>query len=143
MVKMTARLLLLPFVLLFGATFCGCNTLKEEARATAKSVVDCTTSTALQAINEFGPTVEAVIVNAIDSAGKVDVERVKSATKTYATDTARCVLAATIARFMKPPSLDPNAPQSSPLAVDLVALDGLRKDQIGGQRYKLPDGTTL
>lgn len=141
--KIAFRLLLLPFVLLFGATFCGCNTLKEEARATAKTVVDCTTSTAVQAITEYGPAVEQSLVDALGSDGKLDKDRAKAVTKSLATEAARCVLASTIARLIKPPSSDPNAPQSSPLAVDLAGLEELRKDQLGGLRYKLPDGGTL
>lgn len=143
--RMTLRYLLAPFLFLFGLTFCtaSCGQLKDEAKAVAKDVVDCTTATATQAIGEYAPAVEQVVIDSISGDGKIDKDRVKAATKSFATDTARCVLASVIARLMKPPSSDPNAPQSSPLAVDLVGLEELRKEQLGALRYKLPGGDTL
>lgn len=141
--KMAIRLLTIPFLLLFGATFCGCSAIKDEASATARTVVDCTKATALEAIHEYGPTVEQVLVDAVNGDGKLDKDRAKAAVKTYASDTARCVLAATIARLMTPPSSDPAAPQAEPLQVDLAALQELRKEQLGDVRYKLPGGGTL
>lgn len=143
MMKMAIRLLTLPFLILFGATFCGCGQLKEEGRAAVEAIVDCTKATAVDAITTYGPTVEQVLIDSINGAGKLDKDRAKAAVKGYASDTAKCVLAATIARLMKPPSSDPNAPQSSPLQVDLVGLKELRDEQLGPQRYKLPDGATL
>lgn len=143
---MIKRFLFVPLVLLsFGFIFCGpgCAAVKDEAKAAAKDAIDCTTKTAVEAISEFGPTVDEVVVNAIDSAGRLDAERVKSATKGFVTDTAKCVLASTLSRLMRPPSSDPNAPQSSPIAVDLKGLHELRISVLGDQRYKLPDGGTL
>lgn len=137
------RMLLFPFVVLFGLTFCGgCNTLKDEARATGKTLVDCTKSTALQAIGEYGPTVEQVILDSVAGDGKVDVERVKAVAKSYASDAARCVLAATVARLTAPPSASsPDTPQSEPLALDRAALAAawteIRTTQFGGAAFKL------
>lgn len=142
--RLALRYLLFPFVLLFGATWCGCNTIKDEASATARTVVDCTKATAIDAIITYGPTVEQVLVDSINGQGKLDKDRAKAAVKSYASDTARCVLAATLARLMKPPSSDPNAPQAEPITIDLAALQELRKEQLGEHiRYKLPDGGTL
>lgn len=142
--KIALRLLLFPFVLLFvGTYFCGCNTIKDEARATAKAVVDCTGKTIVQAIDEYGPTVEQVLLDAIDGQGKLDKDRATAAVKSYASDTAKCVLASTLARLLSPPKPNPDAPQSEPLTVDLAGLEALRKDQLGDVRYKLPGGGTL
>lgn len=135
------RYWLAPIMFLLGLSCC--STIKDEAAATGKAIVDCTKASAVQAIHEYGPTVEQVLVDAVNGNGKLDKDRATAAVKTYASDTARCVLAATIARLMKPPSSDPEAPQSSPLQVDLAGLQDLRRDQLGDVRYKLPDGGTL
>jgi hypothetical protein len=144
-ITFAARMLLLPFVVLFSYTFCGtgCSTIKDEAKATAKTVIDCTKAEAVEAIAQYSPAVEQVFVDAIDGQGKLDKERVKAATKSFATDTAKCVLAQTIARLLTPPTETSGAPQSSPLLVDLVGLQELRKEQLGELRYKLPGGGTL
>lgn len=140
------RMLLFQFVILFGLTFCGCgcNTLKDEARATGKTLVDCTRATALQAIVEYGPTVEQVILDSVAGDGKVDVDRVKSVAKSYASDAARCVLAATVARLTSPPApSSPDAPHAEPLALDRAALAAawtdIRTTQFGGATFKLAE----
>lgn len=145
--RKTLRFVLLPLVmLLFGSELlCSCTQLKDEARATAKDVIDCTTATAKAAIAEYSPTVEAVIVDAAGSEGKLDWERVKAATKTYASDAARCVLASTVQRLLRPPGTSSDAPQSSPLWLEPIAVargwEDLRATQLHGVRFKLPDGT--
>jgi len=141
--KLALRFLLLPFLLLFGATYCGCSAVQEEAKNVTRDVVDCTKATAVKAITEYGPAVEQVLVDSIGGDGKLDKERVKSATLKFASDDARCVLASTIARLMKPPASAPGAPQASPLVVDLASLQELQHEQLGAARYKLPDGGVL
>lgn len=141
--KLALRFLLFPFLLLFGATYCGCSAVQEEAKNVAHDVVDCTKATAVKAITEYAPAVEQVVVDAIDGHGKLDKDRVKAATVKFASDDARCVLASVVARLMKPPASSPDAPQASPLAVDLGDLQALHREQLGGLRYKLPDGGVL
>lgn len=146
MKKSTAFAILTLVVLTMGAPFvCGCGQLKDEARAAAKSVVDCTTTAATAALTEYGPTVEQVIVDAAQSDGKLDWERVKSATKSYASDAARCVLATTVARLMKSPAASPGAPQSATLWLEPIALargwEAMRAEQLAGAKFKLSEGT--
>ncbi len=144
--KTALRYMVLPFVLLFFASelMCGCGQLKDEARATGKTLVDCTTTTAAAAIAEYSPTVEQVLVDAAQGDGRLDWERVKSATRAYASDAARCVLATTIARVMKSPAASPGAPMSSPLWLEPIALargwEELRATQLGGAKFKLELG---
>lgn len=130
-------------VLCFGTAAVGCGQLKEEGQQLGKSVIDCTKDSAVKAIEEYSPAVEQVLIDSISGDGKLDKARAKEVTKTLVTDTARCVLAATLARLMRPPSSDPEAPQSSPLAVDLAGLQELRKERLGDLAYKLPDGASL
>lgn len=136
------RALAISTLLLFAAV-CGCGQLKEEGRAIAGDVVDCTKAEAVKAIEQYAPAVEQVIVDSIGGDGKLDKDRVLAATKTFGTNSAKCVLASTIHRLMSPPASSPDAPQSSPLAVDLAGLHSIRTEQLGAQRYKLPGGGTL
>lgn len=141
--KFLTWLLALMILTFCTLAFVACGQLKEEGKQLGAAVVDCTKDTAIKAIEEYGPTVEQVMIDSLNGTGKLDKERVKAATKTFASDTARCVLASTIARLMRPPSSSAAAPQSSPLVVDLVGLQELRAEQLGDVRYKLPDGATL
>jgi hypothetical protein len=131
----------LVLLFLFGVSFCvpACGPLKDEGRAAAKNVVDCTTSTALQAIEEYSPTLEQVLVDRALPDGTLDRDHVKSVAKRYASEAARCVLAATFKRLMTPPSGD--APQSAaavnPFAASR-AWEELRARELGGATFKLP-----
>lgn len=143
------RMVLVPAALVAFALFVflpSCSAVKEEARATAKSVVDCTTSTALQAIKEYAPTLEQVLIDSVAGDGKIDRDRVKSAAMSYASDTARCVFASTVARLSRPPTpSSPDAPLSSPLAIDRADLadawSEIRTTQFGGATFKLGPGS--
>lgn len=118
-----------------------CGPVQQEGKRLAADVVDCTTATALRAITEFGPTVEQVVIDAATGAGDLDWSRVKSATKAYATDAARCVLASTIARLMKPPASSPDAPQSAGVQLNAIEVakgwDRYRAVEFGGLAFKL------
>lgn len=138
--RFAARLLLLPFVLLFGATFCGCNTLKDEGRTALGNVIDCTTSTALKAVDEYGPATKEALVSAARGDGSLDTDRAKAVLKSYTSDAARCVAAATFQQLVRAAMSSPDAPQSSPLfnPVSLErAWQELRTTQFGGATFKL------
>lgn len=138
------KMLLLPVLLLgFSLFVCpSCASVKDEGRAIAKNVVDCTTSTAQQAIEEYSPTLEQVLVDRALPDGTLDRDHVKSVAKRYASEAARCVLAATFRRLMTPPSGD--APQSAaavnPFAASR-AWEELRAGELGGATFKLPGGS--
>lgn len=122
-------------------TLPGCAWSQHEARSVAGDVVDCTTKEATAKIAEFAPTVDDVLVNATASDGMLDKDRVKAATRGFATDTARCVLADAIARALSPKPADPNAPKASPLEADPAALRQVLDELGGGRSYRTPHGT--
>ncbi len=82
-----------------------------------------------------------MIFDLVAGDGKVDVDRVKSVATSYASDAARCVLASTVQRLLKPPAATAGAVQSSPLELDRTALgaawDDIRSTQFGGATFKL------
>lgn len=147
--KIMLRIVLIPLAIAAGLLECltGCSAVKEQASATEKDLIDCTKAEAAEAIATYAPTLEAMLVDGASSAGKLDWERVKSATRSYATDAARCVIASTISRLMNPPAAAPGAPQSSPLALDQIEVakgwEDMRASQLGGARFKLPGGGAL
>lgn len=123
-----------------SSTGCGAWS-KRESNAVAGDVVDCTKKEATAAIATFGPTLADVLVTATAGDGSIDKDRVKAATRGFATDTARCVLADTIARALNPKPTDPNAPHSSPLEADPAALHALFAELAGGKSYRTEHGT--
>lgn len=134
----------LMLLIAFGACIVGaiaCGALKSETKGVAGDVVDCTTTSALSSIKQFGPTVDSVLVVATNADKTVDVDRIKDAARGFATDAARCVLADAIARALNPKADDPNAPKSSPLEADPVALRQAFAELAGGKSYHTEHGT--
>lgn len=130
-------------VLLACATLLGCSscaTMKEQGRELAGDVVDCMTDQAKQLDEQFGPTVDKVLELAMHGDGGIDWPTVKDATRQFATDSAKCVLARSVARLMKPQSRDPNAPQSEGLEVDRDRLQSAWRQMADGKTYRTPDG---
>lgn len=120
----------------------GCAWLKSEAKETGKAAIDCVADQAAkQAIAEFGPTVDDVLVNATAADGSIDRARVKSATRAFATNAAKCVLADAILRALKPADADPGAPKSSPLEASAAELLLLYAELAGGKVYRTEHGT--
>lgn len=121
-----------------------CGAVKSTANSVAKSVVDCTTATAKQHIDQYAPLLDMTISRAIDAAGRIDKDMLKAATKGFVAATGGCVLATTIGRLLNP-GVDPGAPQTSPLPVDHDALladfNEIRSAQLGGATYKTSSGT--
>jgi hypothetical protein len=117
-----ARLGLVIFVAIFGVIVIGCAWFKSESKAVAHDVVDCTTSTAVGAIKEFGPAIDALLLYATGANGVVSSDAIKDAGKGFAKEIGGCVVADAIARALKPSLPDPNAPKSSPLVADPDSL---------------------
>jgi len=140
-----ARLDTVLTVLMLGASIAlvcsACGAFKSEAKHAAADVVDCTTKEASGRIAEYGPMIDDVLVTATAGDGTVDKDRVKSAIRGFATDTARCVLADAVARALSPKSTDPTAPHSSPLNADPLALRQVFSELGGGKTYQTPHGT--
>lgn len=121
-----------------------CATMAAEAKHDGRAVVDCTTASAKEAVHEFGPTVDALLAQAVDNDGKVNWDPVKDIAKGFTANLGGCVLADTVARFLHPVQL-PGAPKSEPLQVDKAALlsgfDALRSAQYGGKTFVTEHGT--
>lgn len=125
----------------FGLLLTSCGATQTAIANTKHDVIDCTTKEAVSRIGEFGSMVDDVLVNATAGDGSLDKDRVKSAVKGFATDSARCVLADAIARALAPKADDPNAPKSSPLETDPAALRALLDELGDGKTYHTPNGT--
>ncbi len=115
-----------------------CSWFKSEAKNAGAAIVDCTTDKAQDAIEQFAPTVEQLIVNTVDAAGRADWTMIKSATKDFAADVGGCVLAATVTRLLV--EAHEAGVMSSPIAIDRAELaarwDELRATRYGGALFR-------
>lgn len=123
-----------------------CATLKEEGKALAGDVVDCTTQHARTLTEQFAPLVDSLLRNATGADGSIDWAPVKQASSKFGLDTGGCVLATVIARHTQPrASADPSAPQVSPLEADpaklLAGYGVLRAELFPGKTFKTELGT--
>lgn len=118
-----------------------CGFTKRHADYTITDVVDCTTSKAKDAIHQFAPTVEQLVVNTLDTAGHADWNTIESATKNFATDVGGCVLQATVTRLLA--EAHTAGVMSSPLEIDRADLarswDQLREQRYSGVTFKGAD----
>lgn len=116
-----------------------CGWASGEAKHAAGSVVDCTKAKAKDAIKQFAPTVEQLVVNTVDAAGRADWNTIESATRDFSADVGGCVLQSVITRLLDP-DIGPDGPQSSPLAIDRAELahgwDELRQQRYGGSLFR-------
>lgn len=118
---------LIPFliatvcILFLPAAACG-EAAKEAAKTGAGIVVDCTKGAAPQAVKELTPMVEKVVLDAIDTTGKVDWVPIKELGKSFSLEVGGCVLAEAIGRVLSPKPADPSAPKSADLVVDAPAV---------------------
>lgn len=119
MIKTAAMLF---FVMAIAHTSTGCAWFKSESKAVATDVVDCTKASAVGAIKEFGPAIDALLLYATGANGVVSSEALEDAGKGFAKEIGGCVIADSIARALKPSLPDPNAPKSSPLVADPDSL---------------------
>jgi hypothetical protein len=138
-------MLMFPLLLLMTAPSLACSALESTAKQTAHDLVDCTTSKAREAIDQYGGVVDAALELATDGSGHVDKGKLLDSAKNFAIDTGGCVLADAIARALSSHSDDPNAPKSSPLDADPVALrqafEQLKAEKYGGKSFQTPHGT--
>ena len=124
-----------------------CSWLKGETKKAVADVVDCTTKQARSAIKQYGPTVESVVVDTLDAAGRADWNKIKSATSGLSAPSLSvaeravggCVMQAVINRLLDPVLSNPDAPQSELIQVDKGELaagwDQLRAQSYGGARF--------
>lgn len=116
----------------------GCSWFRSEAKHAGYTTIDCTTSKAKDAIKQFAPTVEQLIVNTIDTAGRADWNMVESATKDFAADVGGCVLAATVSRLLA--EAQQAGVMSAPIEIDHTDLarrwEQLRASRYGGALFK-------
>lgn len=139
--KKLIPILMFTLCMLMLLACANCGAVKEEARATAQTAIDCTKAEAAAAIATYAPTLEQVLLDNAGADGRIDRERVKAAVRGYATNAAKCVIASTLARLLAPPASSPGAPQASPLELNAEDLDGLRVELLGGVEYKLPSSS--
>jgi hypothetical protein len=127
-----------------GASTAACSWLKSQGDIAKAAVVDCTTSTAHDAISQFGPALDAQLVQATDPNGKVNWQRMKDLSKGLRAELGGCVLATVVAHELAPDKPDPNAPKSSPLELDATSLrqgfDDIRRAQFHGATFKTDSG---
>ncbi|MGN6103727.1 MAG: hypothetical protein ACTHU0_01355 [Kofleriaceae bacterium] len=141
MIKHLASVIALSLALVLA----GCGWLKDTSQSVAGAHVDCTTRKAKTQTAQLGTAVDMLLAAATAPDGKVDWTQLKAATRQFALDTGGCVLAASVARALTPTVPRADAPQSSPLQWDPVALaegwEAVRAEQFGGRHFKLAGGT--
>lgn len=135
------RLGLVVFVAGFGVIVIGCAWFKSESKAVAGDVVDCTKTTAAGAIKEFGPAIDALLVYATGGNGTINSDAIKDAGRGFAKEVGGCVVADAIARALRPPAADPNAPKASPLEAAPDSLRATLAELYPGQHFKTVNGT--
>lgn len=119
----------------------GCGWLKSESASAGKAAVSCLSSTAKSQITQYGPVVEKVVVDSIDSSTRqVDWAPVKSLTKNFAMNAGMCVLADVVGRLMAPKAAGSGAPQTAPVDVDTATLLAGFRDVAGGKAYETQYG---
>jgi hypothetical protein len=131
----------LLLVIALGGALIGCAFMKSEAKQTGHAIIECVGTETKRAIAEYGPTIDDVLVNATSADGSIDKARVKNATRGFATNTAKCVLADAVARALNPAPADPAAPKSSPLEANPAELRAMFAELAGGATYRTPHGT--
>lgn len=137
------RVTTLSLAAIAGTTLLACSscaTMKEQGRAVAGDVVDCTTAAAAELDEQFGPVVDKVIELNIAGDGGIDWTPVRESTKHMVTDAARCVLARAVARLMRKAAPDDDAPQSAHLEVDQERLRSAWRQLADGTTYRTPYG---
>lgn len=138
----TAGVLLV--VVLATSQLGACTWLKSEGAVAKKAAIDCTTSTAHDAIKQFGPIVDALLVQATTPDGKVNWQPVKDLGKGLGAELGGCVLATVVAHELAPAPPDPNAPKAAELVLDAASLragfNEIRNAQFGGATFKTDAG---
>lgn len=108
-------------ILFLPAAACG-EAARDVAKTGASVLIDCTAGELGKTAGELAPMAEKIVLDAIDSTGKVNWDPVKEYGKGLATDVGKCVLAEGIARALAPKPADPNAPKSADVVVDADAV---------------------
>lgn len=133
-----AHLRLLAFVAVAGLV--GCAWFTSERKAVASDVIDCTKAEAKNAITEFGPAIDALLVLATGGDGNVDTAQLGNAAKNFGKAVGGCVVADAVARALKPAPADPNAPKASPLVADPGSLRNAMASLYPGTKFHTPSG---
>ena len=137
-----ATLLVLLFAGVTLISTSSCGWLKSEGAATGKAAVSCLTSTAKSQITQYGPVVEKIVIDSIDSATRqVDWAPVTSLTKNFAMNSGMCVLADVVGRIIAPKAAGSGAPQTAPIDVDADSVLAGFHAIAGGQAYETKYGT--
>lgn len=121
------------------------DTAKDIGKTGAGILVDCTKAKAGAVATELGGLVEATVLDAVDSDGKVNWTPVKDLAKSFSRDVGWCALSTAVARILAPPASDPNAPKVAELQIDRAALRTgfaeLKTELLGpGVTFKTADG---
>lgn len=112
-------------------------------RRVAGDVVDCTRGETKTLIDQFGPVVDTVLVNATAGDGHVDVAQLKAAAKNFGKEIGGCVLASSVQRALSRSTGNTGGPQVSPVQAEPAALraafDAVRLE-LGGGTYRTTAG---
>jgi len=131
--------MLLVLVSLAGLAV-GCAWLKGESKQVVSDVVDCTKANAANAIKEFGPVLDSLIIYATGGNGTVNGDAITSAAKNFGKEVGGCVLADAVARALKPAATGSAAPKSSPLVSDPDSLRRALAEAQPGVRFHTASG---
>lgn len=125
----------------------GCAAAHGPGKRLAASFVDCMAPDVVPVIAEYAPAMKEAIAGAITNTGKFDREKLRATASSLKTAAGQCVFAAAFDELVRTvaKALDPAAPQSSPLDVDLAdaraTFDEVRTEHFGGATFRLETGT--
>lgn len=113
----------------------------KESKAVAGDVVDCTKSEVTKnAITEFGPAIDALLVYATGGGGQLDAAQLGAGAKNFVKGVGGCVVADAIARALKPAPADPSAPKASPLVAEPGSLRNAMATLYPGVKFHTANG---
>lgn len=134
-------------VVLAFALVASCSKLEHVGNVGKEIVVDCTKTEAVRASSELGPLVDGLLYSHADSTGRIDWAPLKDAAKRWSVELGGCVLADAVSRVLRPPAPDPNAPQLSPVMLDLADLRAgfalFKAQHFGGVVFVVKNGEQL
>jgi len=147
--KEAGRIATIAIALAVAAAMClgfslqACAWLSSESKKVEAAVVDCTTSAARDAISQYGPILDALLVQYTQPDGKVNWAPLEDTTKSLGLQVGSCVLASVVAQELAPKSAA-GAPKSGALFLDASSLragfEKIRRERYQGFRFRLDGG---
>lgn len=134
-----------PMLVLIVAIALGaCSWAKGQEQIAKTATVDCTKSTAHDAVTQFAPILDALLVQATTPDGKVQWGPLEDLTKNLGAELGGCVLAEVVAHELAPQAPATGAPKAAILVLDPGSLragfEQIRTKRFGGATFKLDSG---